>query len=121
MTNVFPRKSNLLKEQQKWWSTPSVLFSPKYAFRVIVFAILLIGLGVFSYLLQWIHYLEIGYRVQALAKEKAKVQQRIELLEIEVAFLTRPERLDRIASTQLKLLPPKLNQHQQFQFKQSDE
>lgn len=105
--NIFPYHSRLIRRQHNWWQAPEVLFSPQYALRTVLFAVFLISIGSLLYVWQWTSYLQLGYRMQALQKEKNTLEQRIALLEIEVNYLTRPERLDQIATTRLNMhLPP---------------
>ncbi|MBF0289444.1 MAG: cell division protein FtsL [SAR324 cluster bacterium] len=108
--DFYTRRSSTVRQQQKWWHIPTVLFAPKYSFWVISFAIFLIAGGSLSYLWQWANYLQLGYRTQALEKEKVVLQQSISLLEIEVHFLSRLERLDRIATSRMNMRPPKPTQ-----------
>ncbi len=104
--DFYTHKSSTVRQQRKWWKVPTALFAPKYSFWVISFAVFLIAAGSLSYLWQWANYLQLGYHTQALEKEKVVLQQRIALLEIEVHFLSRLERVDHIATTQMNMRPP---------------
>ena len=108
--NIFPYHSRLVRRQHKWWHELKILFSPKYALRTALFAVLLIAIGSLFYIRQWTNYLQLGYQFQSLQEEKATLEQRISLLEIEVNYLTRPERLDHIATTQLDMQLPSPSQ-----------
>lgn len=104
--NVFPHRSSLIRRQHKWWQPLKVLFSPQYSLRTLAFATFLIAVGSIAYIWQWINYLQVGYHTQALEKEKIHLEQQISLLEIEVNFLSRLERLDHIATTRMNMQPP---------------
>ena len=108
--NIFPYHSRLVRRQHKWWHELKILFSPQYALRTALFAVLLIAIGSLFYIRQWTNYLQLGYQIQAQQEEKATLEQRISLLEIEVNYLTRPERLDNIATTQLDMQLPSPSQ-----------
>ena len=119
--NVFPRKSHMIRRQHKWWQFAKDWFSPQYSFRMVIVATVLIAVGSLSYIGQWANYLQLGYHTQTLEKEKIILQQRIALLEIEVSFLTRLERLDRIATTQMNMQPPSPTQRLILSSVNSDE
>ena len=104
--NIFPYHSRLIRRQHYWWQVPEILFSPQYALHIVLFAVFLISIGCLLYIWQWTSYLQLGYRMQALQKEKNTLEQRIALLEIEVNYLTRPERLDQMATTRLNMHLP---------------
>ena len=108
--NIFPYHSRLVRRQHKWWHALKILVSPQYALRTGLFAVFLIATGSLFYVWQWTNYLQLGYQIQALQKEKTTLEQKIALLEIEVNHLTRPERLDHIATTQLKMHVPSPSQ-----------
>lgn len=119
--NVFPHRSRLIRRQHKWWHISKLWFSPQYSLQTIIVATFLIALGSLAYIWQWTHYLQLGYQVQAFNKEKTHLQERIALLEIEVSFLTRLERLDRIATTQMNMRPPSPAQRLTLPTDRSDE
>lgn len=106
----FSHKAYSVKRQHRWWKTPTILLSPRYSFRVMAFAACLIAIGSLSHIWQWTNYLQIGYRIQALEKEKEALQHRISMLHIEISYLSRLDRLDRLATRQLKMQPPTLSQ-----------
>ena len=108
--NIFPYHSRLIRRQHYWWQAPEILFSPQYALHIVLFAVFLISIGCLLYIWQWTSYLQLGYRMQALQKEKNTLEQRIALLEIEVNYLTRPERLDQMATTRLNMHLPSPDQ-----------
>lgn len=108
--NVFPHRRRSIRRQHKYRNFIkllfSSLFSPQYSLRTVLFATVLIALGSIAYIWQWAQYLQEGYDTQALHKEKTVLQKRIALLEIEVSFLTRLDRLDQIATEQMKMRLP---------------
>lgn len=71
---------------------------------------LVVGLMVCSFLIifvwQRVNVMRVGYDVETLKKEKASLEKTREMLRIEVATLTSPERLERIATTSLGMKVP---------------
>lgn len=71
---------------------------------------LVAGIMVCSFLIifvwQRVNVMRVGYEVEQLKKEKASLEKTREMLRIEVATLTSPERLERIATTSLGMKVP---------------
>lgn len=106
----YSHKSHLIKRQHQWWKTPNLLFSQRYSFQVMAIAITLIAFGSLAHVWQWTRFVQLGYQVQKLETEKKAIVNRIDLLEIEISYLSRLDRLDHLATSQLKMKPPSLNQ-----------
>ena len=66
----------------------------------------LITMGCLFYLWQWMNYRSIAMDVDQLTKQHASQLYRIELLEVEIDYLTRPKRLEHLASSLMQLQPP---------------
>ena len=65
-------------------------------------------LGLLSAAQVWLSYLryDMSLETQSLAAEKQSELKEISKLRIEIASLTRPERLRQLASTELDMAPP---------------
>jgi len=70
--------------------------------------ILPLMLGLLSTAQVWLSYLryDLSLEAQSLAAEKQTALKEISKLRIEVASLTRPERLRKLASSKLDMAPP---------------
>ncbi len=70
--------------------------------------ILPLMLGLFSATQVWLSYLryDLSLETQALSAEKQTALKEISKLRIEIASLTRPERLRQLARTKLDMAPP---------------
>ncbi len=66
----------------------------------------LITLGAVFYIWQRYQYIRLGFEVVALRVELADLERRMEPLEVEFDFLSRPERIDALAREQLGLRLP---------------
>ena len=109
--NLFPQKLHLLKEQYRWKKKSQLLYTAFQSYPMILFISLLIAAGCMLYLWQWTHYLQAGYQLQTLETEKKTLEYQLHLLEVERNFLTRPQRLDAIATKYMKLDLPKATQN----------
>ena len=66
----------------------------------------LITLGAVFYIWQRYQYIRLGFEVATLRAELAELERRMEPLEVEFDFLSRPERIDTLAREQLGLRLP---------------
>ncbi|MBF0350737.1 MAG: hypothetical protein HQM11_06875 [SAR324 cluster bacterium] len=93
-------KSRLFKN--KITTKSLLLFRLLKSFHLTLLTTFVIAISGIFYLWQWMNYLQHGYYVQLLEKQKNALELRLELLQIEINYLTRPQRLQSIAN-QLKL------------------
>lgn len=66
----------------------------------------LITVGAVFYVWQRWQYISLGFDVASLRSRAAALERRLEPLEVEVDYLTRPERIDAIAQQRLGLHTP---------------
>jgi cell division protein FtsL len=62
--------------------------------------------GAVFFLWQRQQFVQLGYEVNALRTERVRLREAIEPLEVEVHYLSRLERIDRLARTELGMRPP---------------
>jgi len=74
---------------------------------LIVLCALVLTLGALLYLWQRYQYIRLGFEVGALLREKSKLEERIEPLQVEAAYLARPERIEKLAREAYGMTPPK--------------
>jgi cell division protein FtsL len=67
----------------------------------MVLLALLLTLGSLLYLWQWMNYLQVSYDVQNLEKEHQQMSTRLEMLGVEIDYLSRPQRIETIAREQM--------------------
>jgi cell division protein FtsL len=66
--------------------------------------------GGMFYLWQRYQYVRLGFEVEQLRAEKSRLQEQIEPLEVEAAYLARPERIDALARKRLGMSEPRRSQ-----------
>ena len=115
--DIWSKKSGLLKAQYRLKQQSQVLWNVMQSVHMLLLVAFLITTGCFLYLWQWMNYLKGGYHVQALEKEKAVTLHRLELLETEINFLSRPQRIESIAVGKIGMRP--LTPMQYFTFQTS--
>jgi cell division protein FtsL len=84
---------------------PDSLGSASYLVLVVLCAVVL-TVGAVFFLWQRYQFVRLGYEVNRLRAEKARLEETIEPLEVEVEYLSRLERIDRLAREQLGMQPP---------------
>ena len=72
----------------------------------------LITMGCLFYLWQWMNYRGIAMDVDQLTKQHASQLYRIELLEVEISYLTRPQRLEVLVKNTMRMTSPNPAQYQ---------
>ena len=84
---------------------PAVLGSASYVVLVVLCAVV-ITVGAVFFLWQRYQFVRLGYEVNVLRAHKARLEEAIEPLEVEVQYLSRLERIDRLARSELGMHPP---------------
>ena len=79
--------------------------------QLIVVGSVVAAVMAFIYIWQWVSYLEEGFAVQELMTQQQQLEEQKELLMIERAFLSRFERLEKVAQEQFGLEYSKPNQY----------
>ncbi|MDH4247414.1 MAG: cell division protein FtsL, partial [Deltaproteobacteria bacterium] len=73
---------------------------------LVVLCSLVMTLGAMLYVWQRYNYIRLGFEVGALQREKERIEVRIEPLQVEAAYLARPERIEKLARETLLMRPP---------------
>jgi cell division protein FtsL len=73
---------------------------------LVVLCAVVLTVGAVFYLWQRYQFVHLGYEVNQLRAEKARLEEAIEPLEVEVHYLSRLERIDELARTRLGMNPP---------------
>ena len=102
----FPNRARSLSGQFRWKYIPAVFWDAMQSFYTMMMLGFLITMGCLFYLWQWMNYRGIAMDVDQLTKKHASQLYRIELLEVEIDYLTRPKRLERLASSLMQLQLP---------------
>ena len=69
-----------------------------------------IAIAALIYIAQWATFFQIGFRSQTLQRERDALSRRLGLLEIEVSFLSRLERVEKLALRDGRMIYPKPSQ-----------
>ena len=88
---------------------PGVLRSAPYAVLLLLCAGVM-TFGALFYLWQRYQFVRLGYEVEAMRKSKARLEEQIEPLDVEAAYLSRMERIDALARGQLGMRAPSPSQ-----------
>ena len=77
---------------------------------LVLLCSLVLTLGAMLFVWQRYQYIRLGFEVGALLREKARLEERIEPLQVEAAYLARPERIEKLARQTLAMQPPRIGQ-----------
>ncbi len=77
---------------------------------VLVLCAAVLTFGAVLYVWQRYQYIRLGFEVNRLREAKARLEERIEPLEVEAAYLSRPGRIDALARHRLGMRPPRPDQ-----------
>jgi cell division protein FtsL len=80
------------------------------AFVALVAGAILVTLSVAFLVWIRIEVLQLGYAIDQAQRQKNQLVEKVRLLELEVATLKRPERLDQVGRRELGLFPPTAEQ-----------
>jgi len=90
------RVGNNQKIRERRWKFP----------RGVLLLMLVFGV-LFFYLWEQVEIMKLGYRIDELNKKREKLLEEKRRLSLEKAFLSSPERIERIAKTKLGMRYPK--------------
>jgi len=82
--------------------------TPRALGACLISAVLVL-LGIFLYLRPHMRLVELGYEHSALRQQRAQLLQQQKEYEVEIASLSRPERIEKMAE-QMGLHPPRVSQ-----------
>ena len=77
---------------------------------LVVLCAMVLTIGAVLFLWQRYQYIRLGFEISALRRDKTRLEERIEPLEVEAAYLSRPERIEKLARDRLGLRPPQPEQ-----------
>ena len=100
------RKPRSLKHQFRWKLVPRFIWQSMQSFRVTLLVWGLVTIGCIFYLSQWMNYRQIAHRIDSLETKRSKLSSQIELLEVEISYLTRPQRLEILAEKTMRMAAP---------------
>lgn len=76
----------------------------------VVFFAGLLSLGAVFFVWQRFQFIQLGFEVSRLRRDKAALEEKLEPLRVEVEYLSRLERIEEIARGRLGMRPPKASQ-----------
>jgi|TARA_B100000809_G_scaffold253986_1_gene290654 cell division protein FtsL len=117
---IVRRRPKVLRRQFRWWLVPQVFWLTIRSFRIALLVSVLLTAGCMTYLAQWIHVRHLSTRIQSLEQEREQQVLTLDLLEVEITHLTRPQRLEALAVQHLGLSVPSLEQHGILRLVQND-
>lgn len=100
------RKPRSLKHQFRWKLVPRFIWQSMQSFRITLLVWGLVTIGCIFYLSQWMNYRQVAHRIDSLETKRSKLSSQIELLEVEISYLTRPQRLEILAEKTMRMAAP---------------
>ena len=100
------RKPRSLKHQFRWKLVPRFIWQSMQSFRITLLVWGLVTIGGIFYLSQWMNYRQVAHRIDSLETKRSKLSSQIELLEVEISYLTRPQRLEILAEKTMRMAAP---------------
>ena len=100
------RKPKSLKHQFRWKLVPRFIWQSMQSFRITLLVWGLVTIGGIFYLSQWMNYRQVAHRIDSLETKRSKLSSQIELLEVEISYLTRPQRLEILAEKTMRMAAP---------------
>lgn len=111
----YSKHANSVKTQRKWIKFIKRALTQVNSFALVLVLSLFVTGSCLIYLYLWANYLGSGYRLQDIEKNKEALELQIHLYKIEINYLTRLDRLDRIANKDLHMQQAQFNQHLVFE------
>ena len=105
------RTPNSLKNQFRWKLVPGFIWKSVQSFRITLLIWGLVTAGCIFYLSQWMNFRQVAHRIDLLETKRSKLSSKLELLEVEINFLTRPQRLEYLAGGTMFMQPPESVQY----------
>ena len=100
------REPRSLKHQFRWKLVPGFIWQSIHSFRFTLLVWGLVTIGGIFYLSQWMNYRQVAHRIDSLETKRSKLSSQIELLEVEISYLTRPQRLEILAEKTMRMAAP---------------
>ena len=106
------RKPHSLKHQFRWKLVPRFIWRSVQSFHITLLVWGLATIGCIFYLTQWMNYRQVAHRVDSLETQRSILVSKLELLEVEISYLTRPQRLEALAEKTMLMASPDTIQYQ---------
>ena len=106
------RKPHSLKHQFRWKLVPRFIWRSVQSFQITLLVWGLVTIGCIFYLTQWMNYRQVAHRVDSLETQRSILVSKLELLEVEISYLTRPQRLEALAEKTMLMASPDAIQYQ---------
>ena len=106
------RKPHSLKHQFRWKLVPRFIWRSVQSFQITLLVWGLVTIGSIFYLTQWMNYRQVAHRVDSLETQRSILVSKLELLEVEISYLTRPQRLEALAEKTMLMASPDTIQYQ---------
>ena len=100
------RKPRSLKHQFRWKLVPRFIWQSMQSFRITLLVWGLVTIGCIFYLTQWMNYRQVAHRVDSLETQRSILVSKLELLEVEISYLTRPQRLEFLVEKTMRMTSP---------------
>ena len=108
------RTPNSLKNQFRWKLVPGFIWKSVQSFRITLLIWGLVTAGCIFYLSQWMNFRQVAHRIDLLETKRSKLSSKLELLEVEISFLSRPQRLEYLAGGTMLMQTPESVQYKLF-------
>ena len=105
------RTPSSLKNQFRWKLVPGFIWKSVQSFRITLLIWGLVTAGCIFYLSQWMNFRQVAHRIDLLETYRSKLSSQLELLEVEISYLTRPQRLEFLAGGTMLMQPPESVQY----------
>ena len=106
------RKPLSLKHQFRWKLVPRFIWRSVHSFHITLLVWGLVTIGCIFYLSQWMNYRQVAHRVDSLETQRSILVSKLELLEVEISYLTRPQRLEFLVEKTMLMTSPNPTQYQ---------
>jgi len=91
---------------------PRFIWRSVQSFQITLLVWGLVTIGCIFYLTQWMNYRQVAHRVDSLETQRSILVSKLELLEVEISYLTRPQRLEALAEKTMLMASPDTIQYQ---------
>ena len=105
------RTPSSLRNQFRWKLVPGFIWKSVQSFRITLLIWGLVTVGCIFYLSQWMNFRQVAHRIDLLETYRSKLSSQLELLEVEISYLTRPQRLEFLAGGTMLMQPPESVQY----------
>jgi len=105
------RKPHSLKKQFRWKLVPRFIWNSVQSFHITLIVWGLVTIGCIFYLTQWMNFRQVAQRIEALETKRLRLVSKLELLEVEISYLTRPQRLEILVEKKMQMTSPKPSQY----------